>query len=212
MKERKAFNFYKSYDEAFEVLNETKQIKLFKAIRDVQFFRVHINSIQFKDTELKFAWLIVKHSIESQVMGFCRADKIKYDELFDTHKDTLWVSQEVTQEDTPQQGQVQEQVQVQQVDEYFEKVWKWYKENTSRPIGNKPEAKKRFNAQFKKLGIDNIRKALISYLRECKRTDTFTKHLSSLLNQDLSQYIDDNENEQPRKSNALTIDKIKIVS
>lgn len=101
---RKAFNFYSSYDEAFEVLSEKNQIKLFKAIRDVQFFRIHINDIEFTETDLKFAWLIIKHSVESQVLGYCRANKVDYN---NTIKDTLGVSLE----DTPLQEKEEEEVQ-----------------------------------------------------------------------------------------------------
>lgn len=105
IKKRKAFNFYSSYDEAFEVLSDKHQIKLFKAIRDVQFFRVNINDIDFKETELKFAWLVIKHSIENQVMGYCRANKVRYE---DTLKDTPKVSSQ--QEEVQVQEEVQEEV------------------------------------------------------------------------------------------------------
>lgn len=106
---RKAFNFYSSYDEAFEVLSEKNQIKLFKAIRDVQFFRIHINDIEFTETDLKFAWLIIKHSVESQVFGYCRANKVDYNNAI---KDTLGVSLEDTilqeQEQEQEKGKVKE--------------------------------------------------------------------------------------------------------
>lgn len=107
---RKAFNFYSSYDEAFEVLSEKNQIKLFKAIRDVQFFRIHINDIEFTETDLKFAWLIIKHSVESQVFGYCRANKVDYNNAI---KDTLGVSLE----DTILQEQEQEQEKVKEKEE-----------------------------------------------------------------------------------------------
>lgn len=125
---RKAFNFYSSYDEAFEVLEDKHQIKLFKAVRDVQFFRTNINDIKFNDKELMFAWLIIKHSVESQILGYCRANKIKYEDInFTTIEDTP----EATIEDTPPQVQGEEQEQV-EVEEQVEYTIAIQKEDLSR--------------------------------------------------------------------------------
>jgi len=68
-------------------------------------------------------------------------------------------------------------------------MWKWYKDNTDRPIGDKQKASKSLEKNLKKHSEDEMRKILVNYINECKKTKTFTKHLVSLLNGDLSEYL-----------------------
>lgn len=152
MKERKAFNFYKSYDDAFEALSSTKQVMLFKAIRDVQFFRIHVNKISFNDNELKFAWLIIKHSIESQVLGFCRADKVNYDDLFVLDSATETVTIEDTPKDTPKVTQQQEQEKEEEQEEVQQVVVETEASTIASYLLNKI---KEFKPNFVPTGINN---------------------------------------------------------
>jgi len=109
---RKAFSFYSSYDDAFEQLDELQQVKLFKAIRDVEFFRKHIDKIVFKDKILMFAWSIIKHSVDSQILGYCRANKVNYNSMFKVAKvDTPRVVCESTLKEVQEKEQEKEQVQ-----------------------------------------------------------------------------------------------------
>ena len=79
---RKAFNFYSSY---FEIMNELddKSIALFiKALTSVQFLKVHIDEIKFDDKILSIAWKSIKHSIQKQLEEYCDANGLKYSTMF----------------------------------------------------------------------------------------------------------------------------------
>ena len=79
---RKAFNFYSSFDEVAQELND-KQFALFmRAVLDVQFLRKHIDEISFDDKILSITWKAVKHSVGKQLQGHCNKTKIDYNSLF----------------------------------------------------------------------------------------------------------------------------------
>lgn len=84
---RQAFNFYSSYDEVASELND-KQLSLFiRALLDVQFFRKHIDSISFEDKMVSISWKASKHSVKKQLEGYCNANKIVYESLFNDVSD-----------------------------------------------------------------------------------------------------------------------------
>lgn len=114
---RQAFNFYKSFDDVFNMLSEKQSGTLIKSILDVQFMRVHIEDITFKDVMLSMAWAGMKQSIFKQVDGFCKANSTTYNrELFapkadfnDTSKANFTDTPQQVQEKGEVQGEVQEQ-------------------------------------------------------------------------------------------------------
>ena len=71
----------------------------------------------------------------------------------------------------------------------FEITWKWYGENTSRPIGDKKKAYSSYLKQLKIMPNSKISRAIYNYVMECKKSNSFTKHLVSFLNGDLEQYL-----------------------
>ena len=79
---RQAFSFYSHYDEILQDLNDIELAKITRAILDVQFFRRHIDSITFEDRLLNIAWKGIRHSIKTQLEGYCAKNKIDYDALF----------------------------------------------------------------------------------------------------------------------------------
>jgi len=139
---RKAFNFYSSYDEVIQDMND-KQIVLFvKSLLDVQFFRKHISEIKFEDKILSICWKGMKHSIHKQIEGYCNANKLKYDDLFDAYEAPYNPTPEAPYQDTPiqEEGQGQEKEQlITEQEERFEKVWKAYNVKTIAK-GNKKKA------------------------------------------------------------------------
>ncbi len=79
---RKAFNFYSSLDEVIQDLSD-KQLALFiRALTDVQFLRVHIDSVSFTDKILSITWKAIKHSTNKQIEGYCNKNQIDYKALF----------------------------------------------------------------------------------------------------------------------------------
>lgn len=76
----------------------------------------------------------------------------------------------------------------------FENAWKWYNENTTRPTGDKKKAYSSYLKQLKIIPTGEIYGAIYNYVMECKKSNTFTKHLVSFLNGDLEQYLNRNRN------------------
>jgi hypothetical protein len=80
--DKKAFNFYKSYYDLYQELNEKQKIKFMDELLSVQFFIKHIDSVIFEDQLLKVVWASIKHSITAQISGYCSKNKIFYDDIF----------------------------------------------------------------------------------------------------------------------------------
>jgi len=111
MEARQAFNFYVSFDEVFQELNTNQKGIMIDAILSVQFMRVYIDDIKFKDKILSIVWKGMKHSILKQVDGFCRANKTAYNrELLGCEANT---SPTPKADITPTPMQVQEKGKVQ---------------------------------------------------------------------------------------------------
>ncbi|BCD61730.1 hypothetical protein NrS5_26 [Nitratiruptor phage NrS-5] len=89
---RQAFNFYAHYDEILQGLTDIELAKIIRAILDVQFFRKHIDSITFEDRLLNIAWIGIKHSIKSQLEGYCAKHNIDYDALFNKDSEKTGIS------------------------------------------------------------------------------------------------------------------------
>jgi len=79
---RKAFNFYASFDDTLSELNDKQFNEFIRTLLDVQFFRKHIEKVEFKDKMVELLWKANKHSIKSQLEGFCSKKKIAYNSLF----------------------------------------------------------------------------------------------------------------------------------
>ena len=114
MKDRQAFNFYKSFDDVFNMLSEKQSGTLIKSILDVQFFRVHIDDIEFKDVMISMAWAGMKQSILKQVDGFCKANSTPYNAELFAPKANNEPTHEANNEHTPKQEKGEVQVQVQE--------------------------------------------------------------------------------------------------
>jgi hypothetical protein len=159
MKNRKAFNFYSSYDDVIQDLDDKQLVLFMRALLDVQFLREHIDNISFKDKILSICWKAIKHSVNKQIEGYCNANKINYNSLFsDTscaHEAPYEPTAEAHIKGASPQEEVQEEVQVQYVlENEFQAIWKDYTlvflKTQGRGGGNKANARKKFQALLKK--------------------------------------------------------------
>ncbi len=82
---RKAFNHYANIYEIKKQLNDKQYILFDKALCGVQFLELHIESVSFKDPILTLLWTSIKHTIKSNIEGYCNKMKINYEALFDGH-------------------------------------------------------------------------------------------------------------------------------
>ena len=80
--DRKAFNFYASFDETARDLNDKQFSEFMRVLLDVQFMRVHIDKVIFTDKIVELLWKANKHSIKKQLEGYCSVQKISYNSLF----------------------------------------------------------------------------------------------------------------------------------
>jgi len=108
---RKAFNFYKSYDDVISELSDKQALGIYKAISDVQFFRKKIDEITFDDKILTLVWKSLHHSILKQIEGYCNSKSVTYDSLFIGVSDASVGAYEGAS--VQEQGQGEEQGQVQ---------------------------------------------------------------------------------------------------
>lgn len=112
---RNQFTFYKSFDDVIEELNDKQIAEYIKTMLDVQFLRIKLDDVKFKDSILNIVWKSQKHSISTSIKGYIDSQKnakIKtpylgiYDPLLDPSEG---VAQQVKDK-----GQVKEQVQEQE--------------------------------------------------------------------------------------------------
>ena len=77
---KKAYNFYRSYYDILNMLNDKQYVEFSKAINSVMFFDAHIDSISFKDKTLSMLWVSVSHSIRQSVDGFLSKNNLQYNQ------------------------------------------------------------------------------------------------------------------------------------
>jgi len=168
MKKRKAFNLYSSYDDVMQELDDKQFIAFVRALHDVQFLRKHIEVISFEDKLLSICWKAIKHSVNKQIEGYCNANKIAYDSLFDdvscANEAPINPANEApinpANEAQIKPASVQEKEQVQEKEEYtlleneFQAIWKDYTltflKKQNRGGGSKKNALAKYKALIKK--------------------------------------------------------------
>ena len=72
---RQQFPFYKSFDDVAEDLTDTQLAKYIRTLLDVQFLRIKIEDVTFKDKMLALVWKSQKHSIQKSINGFLDGQK-----------------------------------------------------------------------------------------------------------------------------------------
>lgn len=160
MKEnRKAFNFYKSHwEQIAEIDSEEEQLKLFKAICQVQFFIKDIKDIKFEDKITNLVWIGFKHSIETSKNGF------------ETKNKSIIEKKKILEKDFDS--------------EVFNKISAFYNKNNNRETGSIEKAKINFIKTNEDMSSKDIMKAVSNYTKECLNNKTFMKHLCNILDKD----------------------------
>ena len=72
---RTQFALYKSFDDVYQDLNDKQKIEFIDTLFDVQFLRVKIEDVTFKDVILKHIWNAQKHSLEKSINGYIESQK-----------------------------------------------------------------------------------------------------------------------------------------
>lgn len=85
---RKAFNHYHNIHEIKKQLNDKQYLLFDKALCGVQFLEIHIDRVEFKDAILTLLWTSIKHTMRSNVEGYCNKMGIDYETLFIGDTDT----------------------------------------------------------------------------------------------------------------------------
>lgn len=165
---RKAFNFYRSYYDVIEDLEDKHIPKFIKTLMQVQFLEIHIDKVVFDDKFSSIVWKSIKHSIHKQIEGYCNSIREDYESFF---IDKIGAYEGAYEGASVQgEGEVQEEEQVQGEvnltaplrsannnsanDEFFEAMWKGYtidfiNKKSGRVDSKKADTKKRFNTIIK---------------------------------------------------------------
>ena len=72
---RNQFTFYKSFDDVIEDLSDAQIAIYIKTMLDVQFLRIKIEDVSFKDKILQIVWKAQKYSIETSIKGYLDSQK-----------------------------------------------------------------------------------------------------------------------------------------
>ncbi len=72
---RNQFTFYKSFDDVIEDMSDKQIAEYIKTMLDVQFLRVKIDDVKFKDTLLNIVWKSQRHSIQTSIKGYIDSQK-----------------------------------------------------------------------------------------------------------------------------------------
>jgi hypothetical protein len=72
---RSQFAFYKSFFDVYQDLNDKQKIEFMNTLLDVQFLKVRIESVSFKDVILKHIWNAQRHSLEKSINGYLESQK-----------------------------------------------------------------------------------------------------------------------------------------
>lgn len=72
---RTQFAFYKSFDDVYNDLNNSQKLEFIDTLLNVQFLRLKVEDVAFKDNILKHIWNAQKHSIEKSINGYLESQK-----------------------------------------------------------------------------------------------------------------------------------------
>jgi len=72
---RAQFAFYKSFDDVYQDLSDKQKLEFVNTLLDVQFLRVKIDDVSFKDNILKHIWNAQKHSLQKAINGYLESQK-----------------------------------------------------------------------------------------------------------------------------------------
>lgn len=180
---RDSFIFYRSFFEAINDLDDLQQLDIYKAVANY--------SLNFVEPDLKGVsatiFKLIKPQLEANNKRFLNGTQPKskhYESKTEAKQKQVKSKTEANNNDN-----VNDNVNNKGYSIEFENVWKWYNENTTRPTGDKKKAYSSYLKQLKIMPNGKISRAIYNYVMECKKSNSFTKHLVSFLNGDLEQYL-----------------------
>jgi len=129
---RTQFAFYKSFDDVYQDLNDKQKLEFMNIILDVQFLRLKIDDVVFKDTILKHIWNAQKHSIEKSIKGYLESQKnpkIKepFYGVYDDNFIPLQTPSEGNHKEEQEKGEEKEKVNSEEIEKRFNAIWSYYK-------------------------------------------------------------------------------------
>ncbi len=191
---RTQFAFYKSFDDVYQDLTDKQKLEFVNTILDVQFLRVKIDDVAFKDIILKHIWNAQKHSIEKSIKGYLESQKnskIKspflgvYDPLLIPSQGVHKEEQEKEEEQVKEKcTNKQEALPKKKPKDYlypknFETLWKMYSHDVK---GDKwkgyVSAKKRIDEGYKL-------EELVNVLKMENQKQFAKRHFSTIMNGDI---------------------------
>ena len=200
---RKAFNHYHNIHEIKKQLTDKQYLLFDKALCGVQFLEIHIDKVLFNDTLLTILWTSIKHTMRSNVEGYCNKMKIDYESLFNGHIDTAY--QGGTQggiQQEKEEGKEKEEVKEQfkklplkkpvgfEYTEAFNKLWSSYKHKAKGDKWNAyKSAKQRLDDGYP-----------LNYLYKVIQTEDNKqigkRHFSTIMNSDIDELEDITEDKE----------------
>ena len=180
---RDSFIFYRSFYEAISDLDDMQQLEIYKAIADFSLNFTEPNLSGVSATIFK----LIKPQLEANNKRYMNGSKPKNKQ--DRSETEAKTKQEESETEANKNENKNKNNKEFSYSENFEKVYKHYRENTDRPVGDKKKAYESFKKRLKEFEYKDIKIAVHNYLVECKKTKTFTKHLVAFLNSDISVYI-----------------------
>jgi len=179
---RDSFIFYRSFYEAINHLPEDQQLQIYKAIASY--------SLDFKDVNLEG----IPNAIFTLIKPQLEANRKRY---LNGIKEKKISKTEAKQKQTRSKPEANKNVNLnvngecklinenkELIESQFEEFWREYK-NIHTSKGGKTEALKKFTIALKKDNFQNILLGTKNYIAECKKTETYTKAVSSFLNQEV---------------------------
>jgi len=167
--EKKAFSYYKSYHEILKHLNDRQYVQLSRAINNVMFFEVHIDSVKFDEPMLNALWASIKYSLQASIDGFTSKNKVDYNSLLITpyqgaYQGAAQDPYQQVQGEEEGKGKEKGQEQGQEKGQYiahsrFDEFWKLYPKKTGKLAAQKAWDKAKISKDTFLLIIAAVEKA-----------------------------------------------------
>ncbi len=182
---RDSFIFYRSFYEAISDLDDMQQLEIYKAVANFSLNFTEPNLLGVTATIFK----LIKPQLEANNKRYENGSKPKNKQnRSETEAKTKQDDSETEANKNKNENKNKNKKDF-SYSEDFEILYDYYKKNTDRPVGDKKKAYESFKKILKGIEYKKIKLSVYNYLMECKKTQTFTKHLVSFLNSDISIYI-----------------------
>ena len=194
---RAQFAFYKSFDDVYQDLNDNQRLEFMRIILDVQFLRIKVDDVSFKDVILKHIWNAQKHSIQKSIRGYLESQKSStvkepYFGVYDTNNIPLPIPSEGVRKEEEEKEEGEGEYTL--IENEFQSLWRGYTlkflKTKKRQGGSKKKAKDKYISLRKKYDKKEILKMVKVHMSQ----KIGHKDLERLLQPEtLKQFIEDKE-------------------